>query len=94
MTDKQKVTLARMKKTRKADYIFLREIINDKLKWIKEEKLKGQKVIETYNEKVRETEDQVKMLDGAIIALEDVLHTKKEAEKSIESVETPEKKDK
>ena len=54
--EKQEETLRRMQETRKEDTRCLREIIESKLKWAKDEKVKGIKVIEQQIKQLKENQ--------------------------------------
>ena len=68
---KMEKTLKSMEENRKKDSRNLRDIIESKLKWAKQEKQKGINLIKT-------TQIQIYKLDGIILAFEDLLYPKKE----------------
>ena len=85
LKEKQDRTLERMKETRKADSMFLRIQLENKLKWAQAEIEKGKKVIESNTttienckKRTAETQIIINRLEGAIAVLKDVLKEKKE----------------
>lgn len=90
MTEKQEETLKRMQETRKGDTMFLREKIAKKLEWAIEEKKKGIALIEKQLNQIRENKEAVNKLDGAILALTELLQT----ERPKEEIQNPDENDK
>jgi len=74
---KMKKTLKRMEKVRKEDNMWLRNIIEQKIKIYNEEKEKGLKLINALKTKIEDLEKQVLKLEGAITALQEILKEKK-----------------
>lgn len=81
---KMKKTLKKMKKVREEDSIFLRDRLNEKLKWLNEQRVKGVKAVENINiqqqnlnQQKQNLTNQILKIDGAIITLKDVLEEKK-----------------
>lgn len=64
--DKMKKTLNRMNKTRESDSKLLRDVIKTKLAWLISNKQEGVK-------KLKDLKVKIDKLDGAILALQDVL---------------------
>jgi len=88
---KQEKTLETMRETRKKDSMFLRIIMEDKLKWAKAELEKGKNLINTYLEnienykkKIEETRDAVLKLQGAIVVLNQLLNAETKTEEKKE----------
>lgn len=71
--EKQKETLNKMRETRADDYLFLREILSEKLAWSNEQLKKGKEAITVHEDKVKELKEQVLRLEGSIIMINDVL---------------------
>lgn len=69
LTDKQKNTVQKMKQVRYDDYINLRDLVEKRLAWIKEEKQKA--IISIKN-----LETQLAKLEGAEIVLLEILNKK------------------
>jgi len=76
--EKMKKTLERMELVRKEDNINLRKLIQEKLKFCEEEKIKGLNIIKELIKQIENIQNQVKNLDGAITALKDILGIKSE----------------
>jgi len=79
--NKVKKTQKKMKEARKKDYIALREIMQKKLEWAKDEKNKGRNLIEHEKEKIENskriienTQEVVYKLTGIITAFNDILN--------------------
>ena len=81
MTEKQEKTLNKMKETRKADTLFLRDKIMKKLEWAKEEKKKGIALIEKQFSQIKVNQESINRIDGAIMALTDLLQKEEIKEK-------------
>jgi len=77
-SEKVKKTLERMETVRKEDNLNLRKVLNDKLEWAIEEKKKGLASVEMLVIKINELKIQCIKLDGAIVAMQDILKIKKE----------------
>lgn len=85
--EKQKETLGRMKENRYQDMLFLRDIINEKLKWLKEQKKLALEYQERYKKELENIkakyESELKNLankvigiDGAIVTLNEITNLK------------------
>ena len=70
---KQEATLKRMQTQRKKDYIFLRDIVIDKLKWAEKEKKIGEQTLKEYAIKTRSVNQQMLRLEGIILAFKELL---------------------
>jgi len=75
LTSSQKKTLKNMKKVRRQDSCNLREVIEGKLKWAKEEQEKGIKTIENIK-------TQMLKLEGIILFCNDILNPSEESSKN------------
>ena len=73
LSEKQELTLKKMKQVRKEDYVNLRKKIEAKLKFITEEKQKGKNYIELLEKKIGETNIQLIKLIGAESVLTELL---------------------
>ena len=74
--EKIKDTQSSMKERRWQDMVFLREIIEEKLKWATGEKEKGEKLISDYTKQIEILKTQVTKLDGSIYMLNVLKNTK------------------
>ena len=74
-TKKQKMeeTLKRMEETRNKDDKFLRDVIEQKLKWAMDEKEKGLKTIEKQFQQIKDNQDILMKIDGIILVLRELL---------------------
>lgn len=71
--NKQEKTLKQMKDRRKADYIFLRDIIAKKLKWAENEKQLGFKTLENLESQKQNVSKQILRLEGIILVLKELV---------------------
>ena len=69
---RQEKTLQGMKDRRKADYIFLRDIVEKKLKWAENEKELGHKTIQNVTK-------QILRLEGIILVLKELVEASEES---------------
>jgi GH35 family endo-1,4-beta-xylanase len=76
--EKASKTLAKMKKTRKEDTLFLRVTLENKLKWATTERQKGLDTIKRFEDNIKIVRDSILKLNGAIVTITDVLDSKKE----------------
>jgi len=74
--ERMKKTIEKMEDVRKEDNENLRKIIKDKLQFCEDEKIKGNNVIRELLKQIETLQNQVKYLDGAILALKDILGIK------------------
>ena len=81
--EKQKETLSKMKENRKEDMLFLRDAINDKIKWAIAEKKKGIDTIKQLEDQIKDVRETVLRLDGALVVLKEMseLKSKKKEDK-------------
>jgi len=85
--ERQAKTLETMRENRKADTMFLRNIIDKKLQWAIAEYKKGQEVIERQLQQVKENQTILLKLSAVISALKELLETKKDETQSEENKE-------
>ena len=76
--ERQEKTLAKMKKVRYEDTLFLRSIIAKKLQWAREERQKGLDTIKKLENNLVEIRKSILRLDGCIVAFTEISETKKE----------------
>ena len=100
--EKQEVTVSKMKKNRYKDTLFLRDVINDKLKWALAEKEKGLSTIEQHKNQIEAHEKQIDIikgqvtqLNGAVIILKELsTMNRKKVEDKVKAEEAKLKKEK
>ena len=80
--EKQASTLKKMKENRKEDSRILRNIFEQKLEWAKKEKQKA--IIQMKQLEVAKItlQKEIYRLDGAIIAIDDILHPQENPDNS------------
>jgi hypothetical protein len=76
MTEKQKETLDKMKTIREIDATNLREVITAKLKWLENEKKKGETARQELLQKLELIKYQLARLDGISLFINDLLEPK------------------
>lgn len=87
--EKMEKTLERMNKVREEDSMFLRDKLNEKLKWLEEQRQKGTEAIkkidlqqQTLLQQKQSLTTQILKIDGAILTLKDILNTEKPKEET------------
>jgi hypothetical protein len=87
LSPKQEKTIDRMKDLRIQSALKLKEIIKQKLLWISDTKIQRVSLIEKLKKDIIVLEDSLKNLNGAEIALKDVLEesNKKSEEPKVET---------
>lgn len=80
--EKQKETLDKMKETRAKDYVFLRDILSQKLTWAQDQIKQGQDAILAHEKKTKELKEQVLRLEGSIIMIKEVMNKVPEEDKN------------
>lgn len=78
LKEKQTKTVAKMKARRKGDFVFLRNVLKEKKEWAENELKRADEAIEIQKNILEELKDKKTRLQGALIAINDVLNTKKE----------------
>jgi len=76
--EKQSKTIAKMKARRKDDFVFLRNVLKEKKEWAENELKRADEAIEIQKNVLEELKDKKTRLQGALIAINDVLMTRKE----------------
>ena len=77
-------TVKRMKETRKADFIFLRNIIESKLKFAEETKVKTEEAILKARQSIEQNTITHQKVTGMIMVLNELLEEKTELEKELD----------
>lgn len=79
--EKQSETLSKMKENRYKDMLFLRDAINDKIKWAIAEKKKGLDTIKQLEDQLQDVRNTILRLDGALVVLKEMSELKSEKPK-------------